>query len=369
MVCFHPIKAFYPLKTTSDGKRYLLFGRRRYLEQFTSHIPEPILKDLKSIYNGSNMYDDPINFPIYYDIDGNEKGYNIKVPCGKCIGCRLDYSRNWATRSVHEAFMYEHYKDCAFVTLTFNDDMLYRRSNPHSLNKTAFRSWIKRLRKAVYANYGKEFRIMCCGEYGAKHKRPHYHMLIYGFNFPDKKVFNYRRIHGKDVLYYRSPFLEDIWRPAYSSDSFGYSVLGEVTFESSAYVARYVTKKLFGAVAEKVYKDIEPEFLITSRRKGLGYNYLLQYYKNIFELGYVMLPNGHKAPIPRYYVNCLKDIDEDLYTKYRIDCQSKMYDNLFVDSLDESIERLKCREELKLMKLDILKRQYEITSQFLHNIH
>lgn len=359
MVCFHPIRAYYPIYPDSQGKRYLKFGRNRQLIGTLSAQNVWQLQEDIQLPFSSDIYDTPYNFPIYYDNELEPQGLNITVPCGKCIGCKLDYSRMWATRSANEAFMYDHYNNCAFLTLTFNDDMLNRRSNPHSLNKTAFRSWVKRLRKAVKAHYDTEFRIMACGEYGAKHRRPHYHMLIYGFNFPDKYVYKYNKIRGKEVLYYRSPFLEKIWTPAHSNEPFGFSVIGQVNFESSAYVARYVTKKLFGKYAEQVYKDKEPEFLTTSRMPGLGYDYLLKYQDNIFDLGYIVLPNGHKAPIPRYYVNKYKEINPEKYNIYSMARFNNMYDNLFIENLDSTQERLKCREELKSNNLHLLYRQYE----------
>lgn len=360
MVCFHPLKAYYPLETDCNGKRYLKFGRNRQAFIPPSSYWLWMQEESKDLLGSDiiKMYDSDNPIPIFYSVDGRETGLNIKIPCGKCIGCRLDYSRQWALRSIHEAQMYNHYKDCAFLTLTFNNDMLIRRENPNSLNKTAFRSWLKRFRKAVKAHYNKEFRIMACGEYGAKHKRPHYHMLVYGFNFPDKKVFKYNRVHGLEVLYYRSPFLEKLWSPAYSNESYGFTVIGDVNFESSAYVARYVTKKLLGKQSV-IYKDIEPEFLTTSRMPGLGYEWLKKYYKEIFERGFCYNPKGHKAPIPRYYVNKLQEFDENLYFKYRIQTFNNMCDNLFQENIDNTTQRLYAREEFKKMNLDLLVRQYE----------
>lgn len=362
MTCFHPIPAFYPVEPDEQGKRYLKFGRNRYIEGCKSGDYVWMSGHYNDLFSkGSKYFDAPYDFPIYLGKNYEINGFNIKVPCGKCIGCRLDYSRMWATRSANEAYSHG-YDNCAFLTLTFNDDMLARRSNPFSLNRTAFQSWIKRLRKAVKSEYNKEFRIMACGEYGAKHHRPHYHMIVYGFNFPDSKVWKYRRVHGKDVLYKRSEFLEKVWSPAHSNESYGFSVIGDVNFESSAYVARYVTKKLFGKYAEKVYKDKEQEFLTTSRMPGLGYGYLVQFYKQIFDLGYIMLGNGHKVPIPRYYINKLQEIDEEKYNEYSIVNWNKRIDNLFKKDLNSTQERLLVREELKKMNVDRLIREYEAES-------
>ena len=364
MTCFHPVKAYYPFETTEDGKRYLLFGRKRYLMNCQYGSSSFMMSDMygnTDYINPPDIFNSPYDFPVYYDNKFEPKGLNITVPCGKCIGCRLDYSRMWATRSVHEAYMHNYYKNCAFLTLTFNDEMLNRRRNPHSLDKTAFRSWIKRLRKAVKAHYDCEFRFMACGEYGAKHKRPHYHILIYGFNFPDKYIYKYRKVNGVDVIYYRSDFLESLWRPAHCAKSFGFSVIGDVNFESSAYVARYVTKKLFGKYADAVYKDKEPEFLLTSRMPGLGFEYMKKFKDDIFRHGYIMLPNKFKAPIPRYYINKIKEIDENLYTKYRMKAIDNFVNNVFIKDVNSTSERLCCREELKKLNLERLVREYEFS--------
>lgn len=362
MPCFHPINAFFPIKFDPDGKRRLLFGYKRKMQAVSSDfiIKEYDLDVPKKTIDKIEL--SSYDYPIYVDWDCNIRGFDIQVPCGKCLGCKFDYSRMWATRSVHEAYMHDYYRDCSFITLTFNDKMLASSNLGYSLDKTGFRSWIKRFRKAVYEKYGKTIRYMACGEYGTRHSRPHYHMIIYGFNFPDKYVWKYNKIRGKDVIYYRSPFLEEIWTPAYSDESYGFSVIGLVNFETSAYVARYVTKKLYGPVAEKIYKDKEPEFLLTSRNPGLGLSYLEEFYKDIFNHGYVTLPNGFKAPIPRYYSNKLEEICPELYVKWSIEKQDKMIENMFIENLDMTHQRRVVREELCSYNLDILYRQYEFSN-------
>ena len=370
MTCYHPLNAFYPLECASDGKRYLKFGNNKNKIDVTSTISlhhQGIISDTE-FWSGLNPYSSEYEYPVYFDKNDEINGVNIRIPCGKCIGCRLDYSRSWATRSIHEAFMCNHYTNCSFLTLTFNDDMLNRRENPHSVNKTAFRSWLKRLRFAIKEKYNREIRVIYCGEYGDKWKRPHYHMIVYGFNFPDKYVFKYNRVHGISCMYYRSPFLEEIWSPAHSKESFGFSVIGDVTFESSAYVARYIMKKQYGYMASKVYKDKEKEFFGASRMPGIGASYLDLYYKDIFNSGYIVLPNGNKTSIPRYYINRLENLDNELYNCYKLDRQNKMIENLFVENLEEARVRLLVREEFKKNRLLNLVRKYEFFQENLHNI-
>ena len=99
--------------------------------------------------------------------------------------------------------MHDDFKNCAFVTLTFNVDMLYKRNNPKSVNKLEFSQFIKRLRERIRVKYGhSDVRFFACGEYGGKTFRPHYHFLCYGFNFPDKKEINYRNYPNVDHKLY-----------------------------------------------------------------------------------------------------------------------------------------------------------------------
>ena len=96
------------------------------------------------------------------------KGFNLS--CGRCTGCRLDHSRQWATRLMHETQMHEH---TCFITLTFNPASLEKRKNPHSLDMSEFQKFMKRLRRKTE----KKISYFHCGEYGEKNLRPHYHGL------------------------------------------------------------------------------------------------------------------------------------------------------------------------------------------------
>ena len=47
----------------------------------------------------------------------------VPLPCGQCIGCRIDYSRQWANRCLLEL----KYHDSAwFCTFTYDDDHVPR---------------------------------------------------------------------------------------------------------------------------------------------------------------------------------------------------------------------------------------------------
>ena len=72
------------------------------------------------------------------------RGVEIDLPCGQCIGCRLERSRQWAIRCMHEASLHE--KNC-FITLTFSPEYLATRKNEWSLDYHDWRKFMCRLRK------------------------------------------------------------------------------------------------------------------------------------------------------------------------------------------------------------------------------
>lgn len=129
----------------------------------------------------------------------------------------------WAVRIVHEAQMWP---QNSFITLTYRPEDLPQGG---SLNVEHYQLFMKKLRAR---NTGHKIRFFHCGEYGEKLSRPHYHAILFNYDFPDKKVFSEK--NGNTI--YTSELLEDIWGK-------GFCTIGDVTFQSAAYVARYVMKK------------------------------------------------------------------------------------------------------------------------------
>lgn len=158
---------------------------------------------------------------------------DLQVPCGQCVGCRLERSRQWAVRCVHESQMH---KENCFITLTYAPEHL---PADQSLHYRDFQLFMKRLRKRFS---GKVIRFYMCGEYGENFGRPHFHACLFGHNFDDLTLW---KVQNKQKLY-RSKTLEELW-------PFGHSSVGTVTFESAAYVARYIMKKVTGEAAELHY--------------------------------------------------------------------------------------------------------------------
>ena len=186
-----------------------------------------------------------------------QPGTKTLLPCGRCIGCRLEHSRQWAVRSVHEISLHD--QNC-FVTLTFSNENL---PSNYSISKRDLQLFFKRLRKKI----SKKVKYFACGEYGEKNNRPHYHAIIFGYDFPDKTP------TGKsgDNIIYNSAELSSIW-------PFGHAVIGEANFQTAAYIARYCTKKFTNKDPEQVkshyhlvdpetgeYFDLEPEFALISQ--------------------------------------------------------------------------------------------------------
>lgn len=253
------------------------------------------------------------------------------IPCGQCIGCRLERSRQWALRCVHEAK--DHDKNC-FITLTYDPKFLPKTG---TLVKKDLQLFMKRLRK----KYGEKIRFFACGEYGDKGERPHYHACIFNHDFEDKTLWSVRG----EVNLYKSEELQKLW-------PFGFSTVGEVTFESAAYVARYCTKKITGEAAEEHYKGKIPEFVNMSRRPGIGRIHYDRYYKDIYSIDGVVR-NGLKLRPPKYY--------DKLYDAQFPQKMKEVKDKRIKNHNDSEMQwyRLKCKERKLNRKFKQLIRGFE----------
>lgn len=296
MACFHPLKAF----RTADGE--IIFNPHR-----------------------------------------RDTVADLTLPCGQCVGCRLERSRQWAIRCVHEASLH---KDNCFITLTYAPEHL---PSDNSLNYRDFQLFMKRLRKRFPES---KIRFYMCGEYGENFGRPHFHACLFNWNFPDRKLF-FTSKHGDKV--YRSDTLEELW-------PFGLCSIGEVTFKSAAYVARYIMKKVTGKGAFKHYHQVDddgvaretprtPEFTKMSLKPGIGADWLDKYKSDVYPHDYVVI-NGKKVKPPRYYDKKYAEsdpFDNDELEFHRFSrAREKLHDN--------TPERLAVREDVLRAKLSILKR-------------
>lgn len=217
-------------------------------------------------------------------------GVPLQVPCGQCIGCRLQRAGEWASRAMHEKRMHN---ESAFLTLTYRNEDLPMSPDGATLAKRDLQLFMKRLRLERPSG----LRFLACGEYGETTHRPHYHVLLLNTCFPDMK---YHKMSGEKRLY-ASAALDSTW-------THGDCLIGEVEFESCAYVAGYVVKKVTGARAAAHYGAREPEFQTMSRRPGLGRTYYDRYRDEMYKHDSVVV-RGHEVRIPRYYDTQYKLVD------------------------------------------------------------
>lgn len=265
----------------------------------------------------------------------------MSVPCGQCIGCKLDRSRDWATRLTHEAQLHE---DNCFLTLTFSDDFY---PDSGSVSVEDVQKFMRRLRKAVGP-----VRFFACGEYGEAGDRPHYHVLVFGHAFLADRYLWRQSPAGFPI--YRSALLEKLW-------PFGYSEIGTVTHQSAGYVARYVTKKISGDMAEEHYtRDhpytgeqvrVRPEFIVMSNRPGIGRGWFDKFHADAFPSDFLII-EGSKVPVPRYYKKQLGELEAFHVTIKRKERAHKQKDN-------NTPARLAVREELQHIRAKQLKRGLE----------
>lgn len=251
---------------------------------------------------------------------------------------------HWATRLAHELKQHE---TSSFLTLTFSDENLPDDNGVHVRDVQLF---MKRTRFLLEPR-GIRVRYFACGEYGDRGDRPHYHVLLFGYDFPDKKPW---RRTATGYVTYRSAELEKLW-------PFGHAEIGTVTIESAGYVARYITKKINGDRAETHYTRAHPqtgelhrvsaEFIVMSTRPGIGAAWLEKNYGDTVTWDFSVV-NGVKRPTPPYYKKKMAEMDALRITQQRKENAKKHKDN-------NTDRRLMTREESALLKLERLKRDME----------
>lgn len=282
--------------------------------------------------------------PITFNLKSAFIDIPVTLPCGQCVGCRLERSRQWAIRCVHESQMHD---DNSFITLTFNDQHL---PDDNSLDIVVFQKFMKRLRKRLSPTL---IRFYACGEYGEIYGRPHYHACIFGYSFPDKTP--WKTTNG--VTIYRSALLEKIW-------PFGYSSIGNVNFQSAAYVARYILKKINGPDAMDHYEyinpetgeisNLKPEYTNMSRRPGIGSTWLSKYMSDIYPSDFVVINNKKMRP-PKFY-----DAKFELFSpkEYAL-MKGKRKRDALIHEDDNTPERLEVKMSVQKSKIKNLPRNVE----------
>nr|QJB20041.1 MAG: replication initiator protein [Microvirus sp.] len=228
----------------------------------------------------------------------------MTVPCGQCIGCRLERSRQWAIRCVHEAQLHE---DNSFITLTYDDVHIPKVQDTDSpfprytLVLRDFQLFCKKLRKKIG-----NFRFFHAGEYGTTTLRPHYHMCVFGYRPDDLSLYKTTEI-GHNL--YTSKIIDDTW-------GLGKCWIGEVSFDSAAYVARYIIKKVTGVLADGYYNGRKPEYTTMSRNPGIGAKWLETFKDDVYRFDELVL-RGKRMRAPKAYDRRVELSDPALIDKIK----------------------------------------------------
>lgn len=294
---------------------------------------------------------------LFRPIENREK---IEIPCGHCLGCRLDHASMWATRITMEA---KQWKKCCFVTLTYNNETkedgspknLPIKNGKMTLKKKDLQDFLKRLR---YYHEGEEqwenpkngkiekpIRYFACGEYGDKNGRPHYHIALFNFEPKDLKLYRTNR-HNNPI--FKSKELKKIWGK-------GFIVVEELNFETASYIARYVQKKAGLKPQKRKYtgefeqewrtderngepylhtinkfkkqkKEIEEEFIVMSRAVGIGRTYWEENKEKIKRNKGVLLKVKDRVqlkPIPRYFKKLWEQENWEEFYRYKYEKQKE----------------------------------------------
>jgi len=265
----------------------------------------------------------------------------LDLPCGQCIGCRLNRSLRWAARLMHEASLHE---KNSFLTLTYDQKHV---PMDGSLNVKHFQDFMKKLRKSN----GAPLRFFHCGEYGERHQRPHYHCILFGEDFSSDREPGKPTQSG--LPQWHSPRLTKIWGMGDHTQQ----SIGEVSFESAAYVARYCLKKITGESAADHYHGRKPEYVTMSRRPGIGKGWVDKWgFDNIYRADHVIMREKEMMP-PPFYDKLLEKADPELFKKIKMARSARSKD--FALSEETSSPRLMVRDEVKRKTMNILKRGIE----------
>lgn len=233
------------------------------------------------------------------------------VPCGKCYNCKRRRASSWSFRLMQQ---YKVAINGYFVTLTYDTEYVpISEKGFMTLDKKNLQNFFKRLRQ-WHGTEADSIKYYAVGEYGGKTFRPHYHIILFNVNIE---------------------YVEKSWSDCVNKKEKLFRKLGQIhygtlTEASVGYTLKYICK------AKKIplhnNDDRVPEFSLMS--KGLGKNYLteniIQWHKNNpEERVFLPLPDGKKAPMPRYYKEKIFDESE----KERISYHHKKKSDLLQEKL------------------------------------
>lgn len=359
MPCFHPKKGFQIGLTDANKPKYLIVPwETQYVEKIAGKW-QAICSDRP----------DPRIF-VGDEFRCGRVDHFIPIPCGSCLGCKMDYAKQWSVRLQHEFQMHPP-EECWFLTLTYNDDALAETFLPSSppierlvigADHLGEAAWFPNLYPRDMTLFWKRLRkhfpdskVMYyqAGEYGERRGRCHWHAIVFGVPL-DQEQFSVNGVSELGDMTWRSAELEKLWHSSLDETKpLGNVIVGRVTAQSCGYVARYTLKKAKEMWENDYTNRVRPLVrMSTNPAIGLGY---IEAHPEIFDVSQFYIPNGCKpfmALHPRYYMKQLQLLDPERYDELKTQRSivgKISYDNLMQDGRDYlSI--------LKAQELDLLQR-------------
>lgn len=285
---------------------------------------------------------------ITFDVNKSATKISFQLPCGRCIGCRMEKARQWGLRCMNEA---KCWPSNYYVTMTYNAEYMPPGGTVCLRDVQLF---MKRLRKHCNSSKDNPVRFFLGAEYGDDNRRPHYHALLFNVRFDDLRLHGY---NGRGEPLYISATMSRLWGD--DKGTFGFCTLGAVTFESAVYCAKYALKQVKLSEhstpaareewerryvvydADGIVYERDREFAVMSRRPGIGAPYYEKFGKEIRDHDN-MVVNGRTVRPPRYY-----DTKSDVIDPARFAAVKKDRKRLAVLSKpDNTPERLDVKEKL-----------------------
>lgn len=144
----------------------------------------------------------------------------------------------------------------------------------------------------------------------------------------------------------------------------GFATTTGVSFQSAAYVARYILKKQTGDFARSRYQYIDtetgevtmrkPEYTTMSRNKGIGDGWFQKFSKDVYPDDFVV-HDGKRYKTPRFYDKLFKREPDG--EEYLAVIKRRREDDAKDRAADNTPARLTVREEVQQEKINRLKRE------------
>lgn len=220
--------------------------------------------------------------------------------CGGCPECMTARANKIMLRDVFEASSHKYNCMCTLTYDTYIRDergrIIGERVSDKKVNVRDCQLFIKRLRIYVQRHFGVDFKYRLSAEYGKKTHRPHYHVIFFGWTFPD--VVEYKRSKRGNLIY-TSHLLSKMWR---------HGICTVDSIHVNAAIAKYCSKY--------TSKDHGAEDTFSLCSHGIGIDQLCQKFNGLY---YVV--EGQRYSIPRevwqrYITDCYSGGKYHFSTKY-----------------------------------------------------